>query len=266
MKTRRKTTINYLSNAELLHELNLSKISYSSFLDEKYQDFSIIIDSEEDITPEIIQQAKENKAIQLNRAKLRKMVKENWSKEDIKKDIDNNSYKPEDISEDQLVYRIMTFEHVPDEYMTGKKNMMNNLRFPPFKHYAYIDGKFTEVGRSHWEGGLHNGKFNKDHGKATDNLARAVMKITENYSRKSNFARYTYLDEMKSTALMQLSVVLLQFNEQVSDNPFSYYTTCIHTNFIKVLKNEKRQREIKDEIMQAELGISSDSYQNKDKD
>jgi uncharacterized protein YnzC (UPF0291/DUF896 family)/predicted heme/steroid binding protein len=266
MKTRRKTTINYLSNAELLHELNLSKISYSSFLDEKFQDFSVIIDSENDITPEVIYQAKENKAIQLNRAKLRKMVKENWSKEDIKKDIDNNSYKPEDITEDQLVYRIMTFDHVPEEFMTGKKNMMNVLRFPPFKHYAYIDGVFTEVGRSHWEGGLHNGKFNKDHGKATNNLAKAVMKITENYSRKSNFSRYTYLDEMKSTALMQLSVVLLQFNEKISQNYFSYATQVVHTNFIKIIKAEKRQREIKDEIMQSELGISSDAYRNKDRD
>ena len=264
MKTRRKTTINYLSNAELLHEINKSKISYSSFLDEKYQDFSIIIDSEDDINDEIIYQAKTNKAIQLNRAKLRQMIKDDWTKADIQEDIDKNSYKPEDITEDQLVYRIMTYDHIPEEHVTGKKNMLNNLRFPPFKHYTYIDGVFTEVGRSHWEGGLHNGKFNKDHGKATNNLAKAVMKMVDRYGTKGNFSGYTFLSDMKSQALLQLSTVLLQFNEKVGDNPFSWYTSVIHTSFLKVLKSEKRQREIKDEIMQSEIGISSDAYRNKD--
>jgi len=264
MKTRRKTTINYLSNAELLHEINKSKISYSSFLDEKYQDFSIIIDSEDDINDDILYQAKTNKAIQINRAKLRKMINEEWSKVDIQEEIDKNSVKPEDVELDQLVFRIMTFDHIPVVYVTGKKNMLNNLRFPPFKHYAYIDGVFTEVGRSHWEGGLHNGHFNKDHGKATNNLAKALIKMVDRYGTKGSFSGYTFLDEMKSQALLQLSTVLLQFNEKVGDNPFSYYTSCIHTSFLKILKSEKRQREIKDEIMQSEIGISSDAYRNKD--
>lgn len=275
MKTRRKTTINYLSNAELLYEINKSKVSYSSFIDPEYEDFSVIIEKEEDITSEILELAKTNKAIHLNRQKLRKMIKEKWSKEAIAEDIDQNSYKPEDISLDQLVFRIMSFDHVPTEYNTGKKNMLNNLKFPPFKHYAYIDGKFTEVGRSHWEGGLQNGHFNVEHGKVTNNLSNALIKMVDRYGTKANFANYSYLDEMKGQALLQLATVAIQFDESYvylsenavskTPNPFSWFTSVIHTSFLKILKAEKRQRDIKDEIMQTEIGISSDSYQNSNK-
>lgn len=276
MKTRRKTTINHTSNAELLHEINKSKIAFSSFIDENYQDFSMIIEDESDLTPEVIQQAKVNKAIQLNRQLLRKLVKDKTPKPKIEKIIDEQSLKPEDISLDQLTFRIMTYDHVPDEYNTGKKNMLNNLKFPPFKHYAYVDGKLTEVGRSHWQGGLHNGHFNVEHGIVSNDLSKALIKMVDRYGSKANFSGYSYLEEMKGQALLQLSTVAIQFDESKSNmhahkihtgnppNPFSWYTTTIHTSFLKILKSEKKQREIRDEIMQQEAGMSSYAYQDKD--
>lgn len=278
MKTRRKTTINHTSNVELLHEINKSKVSYSSFIDEQYQDFSIIIKDESDLTPEVIHQAKTNKAIQLNRDMLRQLIKDNTPKHKIEKIIDDQSLKPEDISIDQLTFRIMTYTHVPDEYNTGKKNMLNNLKFPPFKHYAYVNGEFKEVGRSHWEGGLHNGHFSVDHGTVSNELSKALIKMVNRYGTKYNFANYSYLDEMKGQALLQLSTVAIQFDESKSNlnadkidvgnppNPFSYFTTTIHTSFLKILKSEKKQREIRDEIMQQEAGMSSYAYQDKDDD
>ena len=61
----------------------------------------------------------------------------------------------------------------------------------------------------------------------------------------------TYLDEMKSQALLQLSNVGLQFDEskQAIPNPFSYYTACLSTSFLRVLSLEKKNQNIRDDLL-----------------
>lgn len=72
----------------------------------------------------------------------------------------------------------MTFEHVPEENRKNKPKTEADLHakcnFPPFKHYAVVKGEWTEVARSHWEGGKDNGHFNVHHGKTNDMLAKNV--------------------------------------------------------------------------------------------
>ena len=63
---RKRTTINYLSNTELLHEINESKKSYSSFIDDEYSNYTVIIKDQSEITPELISKAKDIKAHQIN--------------------------------------------------------------------------------------------------------------------------------------------------------------------------------------------------------
>ena len=53
------------------------------------------------------------------------------------------------------------------------------------------------------------------------------MLMVNRYSAKANWRNYTYLDEMKSIAIMQLLLGVLKFNEAKSDNPFAYLTTAI---------------------------------------
>ena len=49
------------------------------------------------------------------------------------------------------------------------------------------------------------------------------IKLVERYSQRSNWRGYTYIDEMRGQALLQLTQIGLQFNEAKSDNPFAYY-------------------------------------------
>ena len=61
----------------------------------------------------------------------------------------------------------------------------------------------------------------------------------------------TYLEEMKSQALLQLSLVGLQFDESRSEtpNPFAYYTQTITNSFMRILNLEKKNQSIRDDML-----------------
>jgi ABC-type dipeptide/oligopeptide/nickel transport system ATPase subunit len=76
------------------------------------------------------------------------------------------------------------------------------------------------------------------------------MKLCERYATRSNWRGYTYNDEMRSQALLQLSQIGLQFDESKSQNPFAYYTAAITNSFTRVLNIEKRNQNLRDDILQ----------------
>ncbi len=135
-----------------------------------------------------------------------------------------------------------------DEIVLGKNIKVN---FPPFFHYKINqDIEPYIVGKSHWKGDLVNGVFCKDHGKMTNKLAIMFMKLCERYATRSNWRGYTYNDEMRSQALLQLSQIGLQFDESKSQNPFAYYTAAITNSFTRVLNIEKRNQNLRDDILE----------------
>jgi hypothetical protein len=115
-----------------------------------------------------------------------------------------------------------------------------------------VDAEGTPVcvGKSHWKGGVEKGKFSKDHGTMTAKLAHMFIKLCERYATRSNWRGYTYNDEMRSQALLQLSQIGLQFDEAKSQNPFAYYTAAITNSFTRVLNIEKRNQNIRDDILE----------------
>lgn len=138
----------------------------------------------------------------------------------------------------------------PSEPIKGPAKYVK-VNFPPFQHF-----KVTEelepvcVGKSHWSGDLESGSFNKDHGQMTPKLAHMFIKLCERYATRSNWRGYTYNDEMRSQALLQLSQIGLQFDESKSQNPFAYYTAAITNSFTRVLNIEKRNQNIRDDILE----------------
>jgi hypothetical protein len=75
------------------------------------------------------------------------------------------------------------------------------------------------------------------------------LKLVERYSHRANWRGYTYVDEMRGQALVQLSQIGLQFDESKSDNPFAYYTAVVNNSFTRVLNIEKRNQTIRDDIL-----------------
>jgi hypothetical protein len=124
------------------------------------------------------------------------------------------------------------------------------------------EGEPTLVGRSHWKGTIEKGQFSRDHGQMTPKLAHMFVKLCERYATRSNWRGYTYNDEMRSQALLQLSQIGLQFDESKSQNPFAYYTAAITNSFTRVLNIEKRNQNLRDDILEMNNLTPSYTRQN----
>ena len=244
----------YLNNKELLKEIHKSKCSYSEFIEPHYHQFDVAVDTHDDVwKAKTIQKAKENKAKRLSAEAYEKAIAEYEGPVSNKPRMIDCKILPEDISEEGLIYRVTTYEHIPKD-PERKKNPRKEaehyvkLNFIPFKHYVVEDKaakKLKEVGRSHTK----DGEFCQTHGAMTDKLARMFMLLVERYSQRSNWRGYTYVDEMKGQSLLQLSSMGLQFNEAKGDNPFAYYTQALAHSFTRVLNYEKKNQNIRDEIL-----------------
>lgn len=91
----------------------------------------------------------------------------------------------------------------------------------------------------------------KQLGYITNELAQMLMMLTTKYSMRPCFIGYTnaYKEDMISEALANLCKNALKFNPEKSDNPFSFYTTCIHNSFLQTLSAEKNHRKIRDTLL-----------------
>lgn len=274
-----KKPVNYLNNKDILKEIHTSKNTYCCFAEPEFHRYDLIVDMPQStleesfkfaLLPENIQLAKETRATRLS---LEAGIKE--------------SVSPEEILTTDLIFRIMTWTHVPvavkqprkvvkkrtakdifdfedpdlDESFADLEDTTTKaeiddmvhvkVNFPPFQHFKLDDANtFTCVGKSHWEGTLDDGFFNKDHGDITNKLARMYIMMCEKYAMKFNWRGYTYNDEMKASAILQLTYVGLRFNEAKSANPFAYYTAAITNSFCRVLNTEKRNQNIRDDVLE----------------
>ena len=253
MATQKK--INYLNNKDILKEIHKSKMSYCYIEDEKYTDFDIILEDVAKINRTSVKQARENKAAKMQydgyQAAMALHDPKDYKNKPKQKEF---AVDPKSIAIEDLVFRVMDYNHIPDE--PGRKKNPKNIseekakvNFKPFKHYAYKGDDVVEVARSHWLGSLSNGEFNVQHGSITNKLGTMFLKLVERYSHRANWRGYTYVDEMRGQALVQLSQIGLQFDESKSDNPFAYYTAAVNNSFTRVLNVEKRNQTIRDDIL-----------------
>lgn len=242
----------YLNNKDLLAEIHKSKATFSSYTSKDYVQHDIILTSLDKINIRTLADAKRIRAKRLgleafNAARIAgdKKVKLIEVTPDYKK-----------IPKIDLVIRIMTFEHIP--LAPGRKKTTKTtadahekVNFPPYQHWKFDENdNLICVGKSHWKGTLKSGKFSKDHGRITENLGKMYIKLSERYAQRSNWRGYTYVDEMRGQAILQLSQIGLQFDESKSENPFAYYTAAVTNSFTRVLNIEKKNQNIRDDMLE----------------
>jgi hypothetical protein len=262
---------NYLNNRDILKEIHKSKTTYCSFLTSEDGFYDIILPSVDKINKKNTVEGRKLRAERLGRAAYDAAQAETTTKLRL----DDFSVKPSKIADTDVVFRIMTWEHIPADLSKKKKaaavvdddepiiteyddgaevvtpTKYTKVNFPPFQHYRLdTEGKPYRVGKSHWRGDLETGEFCKEHGTMTPKLAHMFIKLCERYATRSNWRGYTYNDEMRSQALLQLSQIGLQFDESKSQNPFAYYTAAITNSFTRVLNIEKRNQNLRDDILE----------------
>lgn len=247
----------YLNNKDLLAEIHKSKASFSSYTSKDYIQHDIILPSLDKINIRTLADAKRARA---KRMGLQAFAEARLAGDKKVKLIElTPDYKT--IKKTDLVIRIMTFEHIP--LAPGRKKTTKTtadahekVNFPPYQHWKFDENDNLEcVGKSHWKGGIKTGKFSKDHGRITENLGKMYIKLSERYAQRSNWRGYTYIDEMKGQAILQLSQIGLQFDESKSENPFAYYTAAVTNSFTRILNLEKKMQNIRDDMLE-EAGLT----------
>ena len=243
--------VNYLNNKDMLLEIHRSKTSYCSFTQPEYHQYDLILPSIDKINVRSIAEAKRVQAKRLGQQDFERRKKEGEKVKLADCEID---YKK--IAKTDVIFRIMTFDHIPLNN-TRKKNPKSladhrdKVNFPPFQHWKFNENdELICVGKSHWKGDLEKGHFDKDAGQITNTLARMMIKLCERYATRGNVRGYTYNDEMKGMAILQLTQIGLQFDESKSDNPFAYFTAAVTNSFVRVINTEKRNQNIRDDILE----------------
>jgi len=244
--------VKYLNNRDLLAEIHKSKCTYSSFTLPEYKQHDIILTNLDKINIRTIADAK--------RARAKRMGLEAFMNARIAGDkkIKLGECTPDytTIPKTDIVIRIMTFDHIP--LSPGRKKTTKTVadahekvNFPPFQHWKFNENdELICVAKSHWKGPVDTGYFSKDHGRITENLGKMYIKLSERYAQRSNWRGYTYIDEMKGQAILQLSQIGLQFDESKSENPFAYYTAAVTNSFTRVLNIEKKSQNIRDDLLE----------------
>jgi hypothetical protein len=260
------TRVNYLNNRDILKEIHHSKNTYCWYRDRDLDhQYDIILPGIDKINQRTVAEARRNRADRIKRET-------------------GEIVDPTKISNTEIVFRITCWEHIPKapKKLTKaeqKKRKLEDildlddateddplaelveepvldlnyvrLNFPPFEHYRIDEDKKPYiVGRSHWKGDLETGEFCREHGQMTKKLAMMFMKLCERYATRSNWRGYTYNEEMRGQALLQLSQIGLQFDESKSQNPFAYYTAAITNSFTRILNLEKKNQNIRDDILE----------------
>ena len=264
--TKTPAKVNYLNNRDILKEIHLSKNTYCTYLDPvKDHQYDIILPSVDKINQRTIAEARRNRADRIKRET-------------------GEVIDPKKIANTDLVFRVTCWEHIPMAPKKVPKNAVKKrsiedilgfeelppedplaelvdepvldtthvrVNFPPFFHYRINEDKEPFlVGKSHWKGDLETGEYSRDHGQMTRKLAQMFMKLCERYATRSNWRGYTYNEEMRGQALLQLSQIGLQFDESKSQNPFAYYTAAITNSFTRILNIEKKNQNIRDDILE----------------
>lgn len=287
----------FLKNANLLAEVNNSKLTYCCYEKEEYSKYDIICKDYKLITPNIILSFF-NKNIDRDYIIIRVMTSEHVMpyckgekvnlqelkmkpfkhymimKEDFEKVYSESMYNMKDI--DYLNNRIEVLkEEKKDNKKSIRLNKLEKQKQVPFKERnEQIDteiGELTdkikdladnfsndimkyakEVLRSHWKGNtIETGHFDTSHGHLTNGLVYMIMMLVEQFAKSGNWSGYTYIDDMKGSALVHLCDVSLKFEESESSNVFAYLTQIASNKFTATLNAEKYQRKIKSRMLQA---------------
>lgn len=111
------------------------------------------------------------------------------------------------------------------------------------KKRKYIDKKKFHQLIIQW---IEVGKPDDIDNEIIENLFKLINRI----SSRRNFRYYVFLDDMKGEAMIHCVKALKRTYSKDKDNPYGYFTTCIHNAFIQYIKKEKKLADFKFHIIQ----------------
>ena len=81
-------------------------------------------------------------------------------------------------------------------------------------------------------------------------IGECFLKIATHLSYKPNFVNYTSKDSMISDGYTDCVKYVLNFNAELYKNPFAYFTQICYYAFVRRIKQEKRNLELYDRLLE----------------
>lgn len=212
----------YLTNKELLEEIWLSKLSGCSFTNED-----------------------DRKSIRRWQLPDHLAVSVHQERRTRKKGQEYNHYTHLNFDELPTVAEEGTLVR-----LNGEAHKITDCRYHPFILYSREAGEWVEIARSH-----------QRECQISPNLTLAYQLLCRNLTKKYNWRGYTWKEDFMGEAILNLVINGLCFDERKTLNPFAYFTTCASHSFLKVLKRETKQGEIRSDMI-FNLGQTPASHLN----
>jgi hypothetical protein len=118
--------VNYLNNKDMLLEIHKSKSTYCAFISDDDKEYDLILPSVNKINIRTVAQAKRERAKRLSKRT-------------------GETIKPQNFDKHDVVFRIMTFDHIPNSNRKAKPKTVADskmkVNFPPFLRCFYCSHK-----------------------------------------------------------------------------------------------------------------------------
>ena len=97
--------------------------------------------------------------------------------------------------------------------------------------------------------------------KMTDEFAKMIMLLADRYGSRFEYSDYSgHIEDMKSSAVLNVVRAWRSFDLEKYDNPFAYFTQAIKHNFWQYASQEKKHRLNRDELLISIGELPSDAY------
>lgn len=106
---------------------------------------------------------------------------------------------------------------------------------------------------------LHHIEISKKLGRITEPLGSFIIWLAERRAGRGMYQSRTYNEDMIGHAIMHMTKVVLKFNANKSDNPFAFLVTVTSGAFCNYLNHEKRQEDIKQNMLEEQEEIAKDN-------
>ena len=99
-----------------------------------------------------------------------------------------------------------------------------------------------------------------DEPKMPEYIGECILKIAEKLSTKPCFVNYSYRDEMISDGYVNSLMYFKDYNPEIGQNPFAYFTQIIYYAFLRRIGNEEKNRYIIYKNFQETIGLMDTNH------
>lgn len=83
----------------------------------------------------------------------------------------------------------------------------------------------------------------------TNKLSHMFVRLVNHYATRQNWSGYSYLEELKGEALVNLVNKWHKFDCDKYDKPFAYYSILVERSFKGQIQKEKKPQKVRDAII-----------------